>query len=215
MCHWKVVSVNWGRVKTPGSLLLPAEWPGHILGNQAVSHTALSPALTPPSESSTPGPHSPGGTALQGQRSRRIFSFVSGALGCQTPSLEHLDPRCAAEVTQEKAGRLWIQEAASCCNLISIFENNKVWLESIWSMLGGSWKWCHGSPRCYLTSPASRESIHAKANETKHMPWLPATKLWWGDKEENSSCVIIFKKYSFMKVQLAYNELCVFKVNRS
>ena len=45
----------------------------------------------------------------------REAGFTSGALGCQTPSLEHLDPRCAAEVTREKAGRLWIQEAASCC----------------------------------------------------------------------------------------------------
>ena len=187
MCHWKVDSVNWGWVKTSGSLLLPAGWPRHILGNQAISHSTVSGSYTSIREQHSWAPL-PGRNRTAGpEKPASRLGLWAARLPVWSTSIP--------DVQQKWPGKRQVdcefKRLLPAVHLISIFENNKVWLESIWSMLGGSWKWCHRSPRCYLTSPASRESIHAKANETKHMPWLPATQLWW-DKEENGSCVIIF-----------------------
>lgn len=92
------------RVKTPGSLLLPVELT-QASGNPVISHRHCLQLMHLHQTAALLGPPSPEGTARQGQRSRRISASCLG-LGAARLSLEHLDPRCAAEVTLEKAGRL-------------------------------------------------------------------------------------------------------------
>ena len=121
------------------------------------------------------GPPSPEGTAWQGQRGRRIsvLCLVLGAARLTVWSTSI--PDVQQKWPWKRQVDCEFKRLLPAVHLISIFENNKVWLEPIWSISGkGGWKWCHRSPRCCLTPTSIKRENPCQSQGNKAHALAPS-----------------------------------------